>query len=309
MDKEKRVKKGLLLSLSILLTISACMTVPDGSRRIGGDAKTQKESSAVRPGQKTDNKTGAPAAPARVITSYKEAATGPEYRLASVSSYLSNGVLDTETTMEYESGFLVAERTSFADGSPAGLVSYQYQGDLISLSKKTDRFGNVVSARAFAYDGSGHLVREETLKTDGKPLFVYRYSYDPDGRRAGLEIVAGDGSLLGYAEYSYTNGRNDRVETFSSAGVMQDYLTREFDEAGRPILEVVSGTDGMELEKVIFAYRDGMLAEKETFVQTRKTGSIAYEYDDNGNLAVRIRYDRTGKPVERNEYSYEEVDL
>ncbi len=309
MDKEKRVKKGLLLSLSILLTMGACMTVPDENRKIGGAVRAQQESPAVRTGQKTDNGTGVAAESERVITSFREAVTGPEYRLASVSSYLSNGVLDTVTAMEYEEGLLVAERSSFADGSPAGLVLYQYQGDLVTQSKKTDRFGKVVSARAFAYDTSGNLAKEEMLKADGKPLFAYRYSYDSDGRRTGLEILAGDGSLLGYAEYSYSDGRNDRVETFGSTGVMQDYLARKFDETGRPILEVVSGTDGTELEKVILTYRDGMLVEKESFVQTRKTGSVTYEYDDNGNLAVRIRYDRTGKPVERNEYNYVEVDL
>jgi YD repeat-containing protein len=59
---------------------------------------------------------------------------------------------------------------------------------------------------------------------------------------------------------------------------------------------------------VKFEYLDGQLVRRESFVQTRKTGSAKYEYDAAGYLAVRIRYDRTGKLVETNEYSYIEVE-
>ena len=75
------------------------------------------------------------------------------------------------------------------------------------------------------------------------------------------------------------------------------------------MLEVISDVDGTELEKVKFEYLDGLLAGREIYVHTRKTGSVTYQYDKAGNLAVRTRKDRTGKVIEINKYGYIEVKI
>ena len=80
------------------------------------------------------------------------------------------------------------------------------------------------------------------------------------------------------------------------------------DRYSRPPVEIVSDAGGGELEKVEYEYLDSKLAGRETYVRTRKIGSTKYEYDEAGNLAVRIRYDRTGKLIETNEYFYVEVE-
>lgn len=291
----------MVLILLTLLAFCACVTTQEEGR-IGASAAGTGGEAAV---EQTGPHTGTAVKPENAVP---EASAGRRYSLDSVSSYLSNGVLDTVTTMVYENGRLVAEQTSFPDGSPAGLVSYSYSGNLVSSSVKKDRFGQVVWAHAYAYDKSGNLVQEDFLDANGKAIFSHRYSYDSQDRRKALEILSSDGLVLGRAEYLYANGRNDRVEIYGAPGEMQEYLVREFDEAGRPVLEVVSEMDGTEIEKVKFVYFDGMLVSKETYVQTKKTGSVEYRYDKAGNMIARVRHDRTGQAIEINEYGYIEVE-
>lgn len=282
--------------MPVLFTFWACTTVPETSDTV----QTAPDEADTSLSKEEDSPDESP-------EEVSETAAGPLFRVDRVNTFLANGVLDTVTEMVYADGHLLEERVTYVDGSAAGLVSYTYENGRLVSSVKTDRYGKQVSAYSYAYDDAGNLVEEALLDSSGNSIFAYRYSYDSDSRRTGLEIVSSDGFALSYAEYLYSNGMNERIETFNLFGEMQEYLDRTFDDDGRPVLEVVSEVGGTELEKVRFEYSENLLVGRETYVQARKTGAAEYRYDPDGNLAVRIRYDRTGSIIETKTYSYIEV--
>jgi YD repeat-containing protein len=293
------VKRLAMLTLAVAMIFWGCATAPE-------EPAQQAESETVT--QEAAEDTGTEVAEeAPVTVPEDEPQAAPGYRLDRVVSYLSNGVLDTVKTLVYQDGLLVEELETYADGSPAGKTVYSYENGVLANSIEADRNGDVVSAFSYIYDDSGKLIEETLLDTTGNPIFTYRLSYNAIGRRTLLEILASNGVVLSYAEYMYSEGRNHRIETFSLLGTLQEYLERSFDDEGRTVREVVSTAGGEELEKVTYEYLDEMLTGRETHVRTRKVGSTKYEYDDAGNLTVRIRYDRTGKLIETNEYYYVEV--
>ena len=215
-DKEKSVKRTVLSILPVALVFWACTTVPEPAGEEGG----------INSGE--PNGRGA----VKVVETpvEPELPPGPLLRLDTISSYLANGVLDTVTTMIYKNALLVEERVAFADGSPAGHVFYSYQEGLLVKSVKTDGSGKTLSARGYAYDGAGNLAEETFLDAAGSPIFAYRFAYDSDNRRIALDIVSSDGQTLSYAEYRYSGGRNDKIETFNLMGEMQESMTRIFDD-------------------------------------------------------------------------------
>jgi hypothetical protein len=296
------VKRAALLIVPVLLVFWACETVPDETGS-PGSAPMDKKTGETVPVEAIE-----PAVTKDVEKVPEvEHPAEPLFRLDTVSSYLANGVLDTITTMVYETGRLLEERITYGDGSPAGRVVYTYVDGFLMKSLKTDNSGKVISSYGYVHNDAGNLIEETLLDTSGNPIFAYRFAYDSYDRRTELEILSSDGLVLSFAEYRYSDGRNDRIETFNLLGEIQEFLERTFDDAGRPVLEIVSEVSGTELEKVKFEYSGGLLVGRETYVQTRKIGSVEYRYDEAGNLAVRVRMDRTGKIIETNEYSYTEV--
>jgi antitoxin component YwqK of YwqJK toxin-antitoxin module len=306
LDTEESVKYMLILTLIAGVTLWSCTTAPEDtgqpeeSRPAAEEtAQTAEEQTEVEP-------------PKSEVTEEadddQEEASEPEPRLDKVISYLSNGVLDTIKQKVYRDGLLVEELETYADGSPAGKITYTYQDGLMVSSLETDRTGKVLSSFSYKYDEAGNVAEETLLDTSGKPIFTYRFSYGPNSRRSLLEILSGAGLVLSYAEYTYTNGRNHRVETFSLLGELQEYLERSFNEAGLPVSEVIINVDGEELEKVLYEYNGDLLVKRETFVNTRKISSTRYEYDEAGYITIRERYDRTGKLIETIEYIYTEVE-
>ena len=231
----------------------------------------------------------------------------PRFRLQETRVFLANGVLDTITTNVYTDGMLSEERQQYPDGTLSGRVSYTYEDGHPSSRTRTDGSGNILSAHAYAYDQSGNLIRDSLMDTKGDPIFSYAYAFNAKGERTRLEIFASDDILLSYSTYHYEDGRNVRVENYSTIDVLQEYLERDFDSQGRPVLEVITEVGGQELEKVRYEYSKGFLVRRESTVRTRKTGAEEYSYDEFGNMTERVRYDRTGKVVETNEYRYTEV--
>ncbi len=288
------MKWSILLLLALSFIVFGCATAPDGEK-------------AAPPESTAAEDTGGGAATETAIAATESAEEVTEYQLASISSYLANGVLDTVTKMVYLDGLLVEEQTFFGDGSSAGRVKHTYGERRVVLSEKTDRFGELLSSHTYGYDKRGRLVGEELLDADGNLIYGYRYTYDPQGRKNRWEILSDDGFVLGFAEYIYEDGRNTRVEMFDAAGDLREILERTFDAAGNPILELITDIDNNELEKTRYTYVDGQLSEKETYVRTRKIGSEQYEYNEEGNLVTSVRYDRTGQVIETKEYSYVEV--
>lgn len=287
--------KWLILLLPALsFTVFGCATAPDGEE-------------AAPPEPRAVEDTGGGATTETAIAAAESAEEVTKYQLASISSYLANGVLDTVTKMVYLDGLLVEEQTFFGDGSAAGRVKHTYGERRVVLSEKTDRFGELLSSHTYTYDKRGRLAGEELLDADGNLIYGYRYTYDPKGRRNRWEILSDDGFVLSFAEYIYEDGRNTRVEMFDAAGDLREILERTFDAAGNPILEIITDIYNNELEKTRYTYVDGQLSEKETYVRTRKIGSEKYEYSGEGNLVTSIRYDRTGQVIETKEYSYVEV--
>ena len=318
-DIERWVFRCALISLLIL---SGCMSVTYEGEGSGPEPEVKAVSA-----EPAEEEPAAPAEPAgqdeaeeepqaeegtsaaaSAVASTADEAPKPEYRLAKVTSFLSNGVLDTVTEMVYQDGLLVEERILFTGGSFAGRISYTYDRGAVATSIKYDRFGNPQSIYNYAYDDYGNLTKEELLDSASDLVFAHRYSYDPENRRVKLEILSGDGFVLSYAEYKYANGKNHRVEMYNTAGEMKEYLDRSYNEADLPVLEIIADTDGKELEKVKLTYRAGKLVRKETYIHTRFAGSEEYTYDKADNLAVRTRFDRKGTIIETIEYSYVKVE-
>lgn len=232
----------------------------------------------------------------------------PTFLVRSGSSYLSNGVLDMVTDYIYEDNLLIEERRTYSDGSPAGSVTYRYDDGLLTESTRLDEAGRAEAGHAYRYDAAGRLIKDTFLDSRGNPIFSYVYTYDGLGNRLTFEIFSSDEIALSYSEYLHENGKNTRVDSYSPDGVFQEYLERRFDSNGRPVLEVISDLMGNELEKKIYEYADGFLSRRESYVFTRKIGTEEYSYDEWGNVAIKIRYDRTGKMIERCEFTYIEVE-
>ena len=318
------MKRILWCIMPAAFLLAACASVPDESEPSVSTSPQKSDASVVVEETETEatvtaegpsgpeqpaetEQTTEPDAEPAVDVVVVEEPPLPVFLLEETRVILANGVVDTITTSVYEDDLLTEERQYYPDGTPSGLVSYAYDAGHLVRRTRTDGFGNVLSAHAYVYDRSGNLIRDSLLDTQGDPIFSYAYGYDGKRQRTQLKIFASDDILLSYSTYHYEDGKNVRVDNYSTLDVLQEYLVRDFDSKGRPVLEVITEVGGQELEKVRLSYSKGVLVRRESTVRTRKTGAEEYSYDEFENLIQRVRFDRTGKAVETNEYTYIEV--
>ncbi|MAG14026.1 MAG: hypothetical protein CMN78_05465 [Spirochaetales bacterium] len=289
------VKVAVFPALFILIAIVACATVESGESEVTVSATEVKE-----PPQEE----GADAASASEVS---EPAIVRTFRIAKTRLFLANGVFDSFIVIKYQEGLLMAENEFYADGTPSGAVVYIYDGSNIVETQKRAADGSYLSGHAFKYGEAGSLERDILLDSQKEPILTSTYEYDVEGRKIRWAISDRNSVVLGYAEYLYDSGRNVRVENYSASGVLQEFMDRTFDPQGYPTKELITASDGKEIERVELDYDGGHLSTKTLYLQTRKIGSTEYRYDDDDNLIKEIRYGRTGDAVESFEYEYEEV--
>ena len=292
------MKSYILPVLFIFAVISSCMTVEPAQESSEGSASSE-EVTVQEDGKKSEGTAQAKAEPEPIPVD--------RYRVTKETRYLANGILDLYTVFEYAGDVLTSEYTYFADGTTSEKVLHKYDGGNRAETVKLADDESVISGHKYTYDDSGNLVEDVLLDSQQKPVLSSAYEYDREGQKTKWIIYGESGSQLGYSEYHYIAGKNTEVENFNPAGEMQERLERTFDDRDRPIKVQVWNAEGKELERTETEYKNPGLTQTAFFMQTRKVESSELFYDEDGNLAKRIRYDRAGAIIEIVEYEYETV--
>ncbi len=209
---------------------------------------------------------------------------------------------------------------------------YDQQGRVLEMSRYTP--DNKLDYRfSYSYDGD-KLVEEASYDADGRPLYLWRHSYneqrrdlsgyDSDGKldfklvsyfdeqdRLDREISYAADERINYeASYSYSRKGMTRTTQYYSLGDEADYRVVEtFDGAGNRLEEAAFELDALQY-RVIYKYNEaGRLLEE---IASDAFGNSEYKlvnrYDARGNLLESSEYDSAGELFYRYEYAYDAFD-
>ena len=300
------VKIGLVgIALAVFLAFGCASGPPSDSASLISQESAEDSSTAAVA-------TAPAAAPVQAAASGKEAAEpAPQFLLIRKTVLLGNGVLDSYVTFAYdaESNHLLKEERFLGDGSGDGSTTYTYAGELLMETVAYDPQGLPLRSHRYEYDEAGRLLLDEFYNEDGTKTSATEYAYADDGRRSGVRIVDGSGSLLGYNEYQYESPSITRIDMRSPAGNLDQYMIRTLrGDEDLVTEEVIHEPDGAKISTVRFEYEAGRMVQEKRLRAAEVVRTTDYEYDPSFNLIREITRDGTSKIREVIIYDYQAVE-
>ncbi len=160
--------------------------------------------------------------------------------------------------------------------------------------------GSLESRATHFYSPTGLLEQDDTYNADGTPGFTNIYTYNEDSDLATIAVYNGSGNLFlktvcGYdakgnetteTNYLPVSEKNNKVRT-----VLQNVITWQRDEQGRPIKEQLLEAGRVAVSTTTYAYdAKGNLAERVN-TENGVTLKTTFKYDGKNRLIEEVRYD------------------
>ena len=114
----------------------------------------------------------------------------------------------------------------------------------------------------------------------------------------------GSKTLLSYNIYSYKNGRNTRVDSYNSNGILSEYFINEFDKNGNLICESAYDNDDNLLAQHRSTFRNGLIYREEFQGEDQKLQwYITYTYSEQYLKVLKTTVSGDGRELEQLEQS------
>ena len=135
----------------------------------------------------------------------------------------------------------------------------------------------------YAYDSVGNLTEQAT---SGASDIAFRYSYDRNGYITGEKRT--ENGTETENSYAY-NALGELTSFLQSTGYGESYA---YDKAGNMLEKAITGTDGQNVT-LRMAYN----AANQLTGMNNGQSKIAYSYDKNGSLAMRMTRSTSSPPT------------
>ncbi len=184
-----------------------------------------------------------------------------------------------------EKGNITTEIAFYEDGSVYEKVVHTYIGDKVVQSNYFSENEKASHTVSFGYDDDGHIIKESTWYADGS-----------------LTIKTIERNV---AELS------DTIVTRDEDGTVEGKTYHQFNEAGKPILEIIYDDDGQEeVERTSFQYTDSDLPLRIEAHSADGSKPFIRDFDyvsnDRGELAATYIRDENGNVMGSENRTFDE---
>ncbi|MDX9800918.1 MAG: hypothetical protein RBT69_06250 [Spirochaetia bacterium] len=218
--------------------------------------------------------------------------------LLSETKYQRMGYVDTKTVNTYKSGSsrLIQSTTYDNAGVVLETASAEYSNNS-SLLSWYDRDNNLLKKKKITTDNKGNVIETILFENTGKQVSRSLYKYEGDNsKKTKWEIFDSSDILLGYNEYIYENGNNVRTDSYSPAGVLEEYFTYKY--ANNMMTDMSHyNKSGKKISGSIYKYNKDNLIASEIIYKGEKSiiNEIIYEYSEEDGKRTETSIIKTPK--------------
>lgn len=298
------MKKIILITLSLLLLLSACGKPDNNPQPTEGNVENQQTA--------TESPTAAPtAAPTEVPNEEAEGETQTPQKTETVYRLVRMTVLDEAGNeswyQEYEYDDYGREKhtAQYMDGviTYSANTSYTLGGGHVT---EIQRQGTAYSIR-YTCDEAGRVYYQETVE-NGIVTGSTSYTYDEYGNQLTLKMVQ-DGEETSFAyEYTYDADGNQLTRKEYLDGQLVGMLEMEYDSEGREASSAYYYPDG----SVSYTTESRWNGSTETRESRDAEGyvymTLVITYDETGNILTQEAW-QDGIMVSCTEYIYEAIEI
>ena len=167
-----------------------------------------------------------------------------------------------------------------------------------------DKDNNIIRYYVINRNGSGKISEQLLFNGSNKLIAIEEFEYNEAGRTAEWRIYNGSKTLLSYNIYTYTNGRNTRIDSYSSNGILSEYFINEFDKNGNLICESAYDRDDNLLAQHRSTFRNGLIYREEFQGEDKKLQwYITYTYSEQYLKVLKTTFSGDGRELEQLEQS------
>ncbi|MBO7517049.1 MAG: hypothetical protein J6T61_04830 [Spirochaetia bacterium] len=167
-----------------------------------------------------------------------------------------------------------------------------------------DKDNNIIRYYVITRNEAGKIEEQLLFNGSNKLIAIEEYDYDDSGRTSEWRVYNGNEKLLSYNVYTYKNGRNTRVDSFSSNGILSEYFINEFDKNGNLICESAYDKDDNLLAQHRSIFRNGLIYREEFQGEDKKLQwYINYTYSEQYLKVLKTTYSGDGRELEQLEQS------
>ncbi len=167
-----------------------------------------------------------------------------------------------------------------------------------------DKDNNIIRYYVINRNGAGKISEQLLFNGSNKLIAIEEFEYNEAGRTAEWRIYNGSKTLLSYNIYTYTNGRNTRIDSYSSTGILSEYFINEFDKNGNLICESAYDRDDNLLAQHRSTFRNGLIYREEFQGEDKKLQwYITYTYSEQYLKVLKTTFSGDGRELEQLEQS------
>ena len=163
-----------------------------------------------------------------------------------------------------------------------------------------DKDNNIIRYYVITRNENGKIEEQLLFNGSNKLIAIEEYDYDEAGRTAEWRVYNGNETLLSYNVYTYKNGRNTRVDSYRSNGILSEYFINEYDKNGNLISESAYDNDDNLLAQHRSTFRNGLIYREEFQGEDKKLKwYITYTYSEQYLKVLKTTYSGDGRELEQ----------
>ena len=207
------------------------------------------------------------------------------FMVSSINNFNSAGELISQASFDFNSDDTsISQFTLNGDGTSTEVLRFFLdERGLVNQINELDNASNSVSTQTLERDSNGKLIRFEDASSDGGEVFEFFYANNRIVSRT--QFIESEGVQIEGAFTYDTAGHLASIEFVDSEANVTNTITYTNDNQGNPVrADVDTLTDGVvDL-------------------------TLAFAYDESGNIAVIDRFNSGNNLTSRRVFTYESVD-
>ena len=198
--------------------------------------------------------------------------------------------------------------------NPVKIETYDIQGILTALvtnekiELRTERKSfldgdnNILRYYVITRNESGKITEQVLFNGTNRLIAVEEFDYDEAGRISEWRVYNSNESLLTYNTYTYTNGKNTKINSYQANCTLAEYFENVYDKNGNLIEESRYDKDANLLSQHRSTFRNGLIYREE-FLGENKVLKwyVTYAYSEQYRKVTKTTFSADGREIDQPE--------
>jgi YD repeat-containing protein len=218
----------------------------------------------------------------------------------------ADGSLDEYTLSEYNNeGSLITQHRYSASGALMQKTEYIYADTKLQTKMVRDMEDKLRTRVLYSYNAENQLIVEILEDGAGRRMATYEYRYDENGKKIAWIVQNGAGQTIAQTSYTWLGNLLTRTEAKDSKNQVTGYSILQYNDKSQVITRSYYDNKDTLLRKETSIWdADKLVREEQVNGKNQSTYLITYEYETNGQVAIKKIQDIAGKSGYSTHYEY-----